>query len=147
MRVASIDPGVKRVGFAVWEDSRLKQAGICEPTLQDWMRGLDEIVIEKPQVYVAARSKGDPNDLVELALVVGWMAGIAWMADNAAAIYYKPSEWKGQLPKQVCHDRVIKALMDREREAIVLPPNKRHALDVLDAIGIGLYHLGRSRPC
>jgi len=51
----------------------------------------------------------------------------------------KPREWKGQVPKDVHHARLVKTLTPDEMAMVerAAPPSLRH--NVLDAIGIGKY--------
>ncbi len=113
------------------------------------------LVIEWPQIYTAVKSKGDPNDLLSIA---GVGAAIAGMLTHAVyqleqrclqVLSPRPSEWAGQLPKSTKAKlasqsprarRVLSKLDDLERQVATL----KH--DALDAIGIGLYVLGRLDP-
>jgi hypothetical protein len=64
---------------------------------------------------------------------------VAWLAvepENFRALY--PSEWKGQVPKDVMNERVLKRLSVKEHEALVSSDH-----NTLDAVGIGLFHSGR----
>jgi hypothetical protein len=51
----------------------------------------------------------------------------------------KPREWKGQVPKDVHHARLVKTLTPEELAMVEAsaPPSLRH--NVLDAVGIGRY--------
>src|SRR5690242_18015946 len=78
------------------------------------------VASECPQVYVAGKSKGDPNDLIELAGVVGRVAGGLGATSERS---YLPREWKGTLDGDVMVDR-IKARVDErpvERARVQLP--------------------------
>jgi hypothetical protein len=113
----------------------------------------DAIVYEWPQVYRAARAPGDPNDLLGLVAVgAGVAACLEALAaernsrDGSLTIYTPlPSEWAGQLPKTKSGDpweslrgqRVSSRLSSQERALVP----KSH--DALDAVGIGLWALGR----
>lgn len=145
----SIDPGVC-TGIAWWHIGGLYGAGAC--TVDDvhlvepyglYYREDMSVVCELPQVYRNAQSKGDPNDLIKVAVEVGqWKEralryGCPWTE-------VKPAYWKGQVPKPVHHARILRTLNERERayvEGIKLPASKMH--NVMDAIGLGLWKLGR----
>ncbi len=108
---------------------------------------VDEVVAERPQVY-AHRPKGDNNDLIDLAGVVGVIFGIfEWVPDHYT---YLPKEWKGEVPKEVkvdgeVHtpmiDRVRSWLTVEERQCVEVPRKKKHLHDVWDAVGLGVFHL------
>lgn len=153
MSLLSIDPGLHAVGAAIWNDSRLIWAGLIKnsgehrrtmvQSVEDKLRSKfpwpDTLAIEVPQVYLASRSKGDPNDLIQLALVVGafeqWFkAGFTFM--------YKPADWKGQVPKPIMEARISKRLSEEELSKIDKAP-KSLMHNVWDACGIGLHHTGR----
>ncbi len=82
------------------------------------------------------RSKATPQDLMDLNVIAGAM-GTEWVT---------PSEWKGHVPKDIHQPRILKALDARERALVLFvnPPSLRH--NAIDAIGIGLFALGRLRP-
>ena len=104
-----------------------------------YLEGADaEFVAEWPQVYQRGqgKSKGDPNDVVPLACVIG--AAAAAMSPKSTRVF-KPSEWKGQVPKPAIKKRIVDELTDAEVSRV----SKRLAHDGYDAIGIGLYALGR----
>lgn len=97
-----------------------------------------ECVLEVPQVYSRSTSKGDPNDLVAIAVEGGRMCS------PYRTTYVKPAAWKGQVPKHIHHMRIRKILSGEEAAIIDSYPilaSKRHNL--LDAVGLGLRTLGR----
>ena len=99
----------------------------------------DELAIELPQVYLASRSRGDPNDLIQLALVVG--AFEMWF--EGRVFKYKPHEWKGSVPKPIMAERILKRLGDDEKEQRSRKLEEPYQLNTIDACGIGLHHLKR----
>ncbi len=63
----SIDPGC--TGVAVWFGQSLMSCGVVDDPEAVVVHG--NLVIEKPQIYRASKSKADPNDLITLAIQVG----------------------------------------------------------------------------
>jgi len=97
----------------------------------------------------AAQRKGDQNDLIQLTLVSGLIAGILVQRAGARLYRYKPEQWKGTIPKPkrgeeyIVKKRVTSRLDAAELAAIVpCPASLEH--NVFDAVGIGLHHTGRS---
>lgn len=74
-------------------------------------------IIERPQVYRAGKSKGDPNDLVTLAIRVGRYQERLEVAGVHVDLVL-PTSWKGQVPKTIHHDRVNAALAETERAIV-----------------------------
>lgn len=147
MLLLSVDPGVKACGMAVWQDGQLLSASMesdlcCFPgfvTLHSLCYKVDWLAIEKPQVYRQSRLKGDPNDLIDVAIVVGQvMARVDRPAD-----LYRPRDWKGTVDKNVMCRRIESRLDVNERASVWLPKAKSLQHNVWDAIGIGLHHLKR----
>jgi hypothetical protein len=156
----SVDPGVNEAGVAVWEDARLTSAWLAQgggwletarsikARLYDSyplsiIEGL-ELAIERPQVYTQNRLKGDPNDLIDLALMAGALVGMVEIEIGGITLYL-PRQWKGQLPKDVTTERSQKKLSKDERAVIELPRSVGKQHNVWDAVGIGLRHLRRVR--
>lgn len=156
--ILSIDPGVHECGVAVWGTTAgLQRAYLCQGLSTAmyagaWSSmagalGLSErdtsrVVIELPQVYVRSRSKGDPNDLIQLAACVG---AIAQAFRHVPVHIFKPSEWKGQVPKLVMIERIKERLSPDESACVKLPKDKKFQTDVWDAVGLGLHYLKRLR--
>jgi hypothetical protein len=157
--MVSVDPGVYCAGIALWDlDAK---GALLSATDSSWsvvasdrapwsasaresvrlIRDLaapwtiTTLVIEQPQVYVRSRSKGDPNDLITLALNAGAIAGAL---GARAVVPLRPAEWKGQTPKEVVEQRARARLSATEMGRLSMPSaaSKRH--NVWDAIGIGL---------
>lgn len=111
-----------------------------------------QLVIEMPQMY---GRQGDQRDFLRLATVVGRFQQAA-LARGARVELVPPKKWKGEVPKGVCSLRIWRALNEWERRvATSIPDAARRKLeagrgvasgegsDVIDAIGIGLWKLGR----
>lgn len=102
-------------------------------------------MIEKPQIYRATKSQGDPNDLITLAVMVGQYWERASSRGAISCLLVLPSEWKGQVPKQIHEKRILGALSGQELSRVPgrseLAASKRH--NVIDAVGLGLWKLGR----
>ena len=160
--LVSIDPGVRGLGLARFEDGVLKGAGYVRAfegdvacvgltdALQSSFRtplktlaDIDELVIEKPKVYDVRHQKGDQRDIVDLAIAVGSI--VRALSHACVVTLVEPSGWKGQTPKAISVERTIKALSPNELAQVILPRAKKLQLDVWDAIGIGLWRLGRDR--
>lgn len=163
MRYVTIDPGLHKVAYAIWnERGTLLGAGLVNhshdpgiPRAQKW-RDVAEwtdvactldsgeqvvLVIEIPQIYNTHEAKKkDPNDLIDLAGVVGAIASkicvgyVDWSP--------LPREWKGQLPKEISVKRVEEKLSAKEKILIKWPAKSlRH--NVYDALHLGLTYLAK----
>lgn len=154
MSILAIDPGVACIGWAwlcgkhgrggtfacgIIRPHSVQHAIECASKLVD-EHPHDDRIIEIPRIYAASRQKGDPNDLIDVALVAG--AAIARRSLARVMTVY-PADWKGQLPKKVEHRRTLTWLdsLDSSFRAIVVsvtPASLRH--NALDATG-QLHHL------
>lgn len=129
----TVDPGVNACGWAVWINGTLDEVGYGDPPAGD------SLVIEVPQIYRGVKSRGDPNDLIWVAFEAGRVAGRC--RDVEAVL---PRRWKGTIRKEVMVRRILSKLTDAELQKLKglgLPPSKEH--NVCDAVGIGLWKLGR----
>ena len=154
----AIDPGLNGCGVAKFEKEVLVWAGYVQSISRK--RGLplrivnminqitslpdppDQIALEMPQVYGFNKRGGDPNDLLPLAAING---GVLASFPQAEATFYQPREWKAQMSKELCRERVEICMSDAEK-AMVIPRGKTYDHNTYDAIGIGLFHLGRFKP-
>lgn len=148
----AIDPG-QDTGWATFLDGQLSSCGLGPPPV---LRATC-VVIEKPQVYRGRASKGDPNDLISLAILVGQYTE-RYASRGVPVDHVIPHTWKGSLPPGVCLSRIVEALTWSERAVLdtvisplarkplgpdTLEEGKRH--NVIDAVGIGLWSMKRSR--
>lgn len=143
-QVLAIDPG-NDLGWALFEDGQLIFAGLNNPStaLLDGARA----IIERPQVYRSSQSKGDPNDLITLAIGVGQMKE-RLESRGVQVDLVLPTTWKGQTPKEIHHKRVLARLSPTEKTRLdgclsCVARGVRH--NVLDAVGLGLWFLRRGR--
>jgi hypothetical protein len=95
-------------------------------------------VLERPQIYRAGKSKGDPNDLITLAIQLGRYVDRLERAGVVCRLV-TPTSWKGQVPKDIHHKRIEGSLSPRDARAVLdgldgIPSGKQH--NVLDAIGL-----------
>ncbi|MBW2672103.1 MAG: hypothetical protein JRD89_01640 [Deltaproteobacteria bacterium] len=146
--ILSIDPGVHKTAWALWGKDGLQEAGY---------HGTDAVgrffpeygthlfvTVEVPQIY--KHSKGDPQDLINLAFAAGQASG------NRAIFKVDPKKWKGQAPKTkkledyLIHKWNLRALEDAEQGVYLqalsgIAASLRH--NIADAVGIGLWKLQR----
>ena len=151
MALIAIDPG-KVTGFAVFEAGKLVGATACteeqclvliENAAHISLRLSGDCIIEVPQVYPGQQQKGDQNDLIKLAVMVGSYAQKA-REQKFRVTTFKPREWKGQLPKDVCWRRVRETLTPGELDNLEKLPKSR-AHNMHDAIGLGTWFQKRWR--
>lgn len=151
--VLAIDPGLRATGYAFFRGGNLASCGLIRCKLTEradiaaaigrelalqFLRPLDAIIIEVPQVYQSRLMKGDPNDLVSIALVAGAALQVPAKVRRAVS----PHQWKGNTPKDVTCRRLLMALNEQERDILAdaaVPSSLRH--NILDAIGIGKWFL------
>ena|SRR5690348_7437593 len=132
----AIDPGIK-TGWCVLDAGGVVAAcgkGEEFPTLSS-----RAAVIERPQVYRAGKSKGDPNDLITLAIRVGrYVERLERCGVRTELVL--PTTWKGQVPKRIHHDRVAALLTTAERDTIFRvakrPGDSGYSEDVWDAVAL-----------
>lgn len=163
--VTSIDPGVRKLGIAVFADGLLYASALIKADGTDtgvtaWQRIADKartwrldhhppgyfpkdeaLVSEYPQVYDAAHQKGGhvgQNDLIELTGVVGYLLGV--IEGPGEKVTYLPRVWKGTMDKEAMQERILSRLSADERK------NAVEQSDVIDAVGVGLFYLGRLQP-
>jgi hypothetical protein len=118
------------------------------------------LAVEYPQIYAERHQKGNQDDILPLVGIGMALAALyaetgPWPLDR-----YLPHEWKGSINADVMIGRVKARLTKGEWAVITFPENtcadcrnqfgspfcrKSTCLahNVFDAIGIGLFHLGR----
>ncbi len=158
-----IDPSIVRSGFAIFRNGLLIRAdalsmkakgkSVLERAVLMGSRLVFEIyktagkdaalIFEWPQIYDSrspGKTKGqDPNDMLPLAAIGGAVGAVF-----SPITILKPREWKGQVSKPkkgetyIIERRVRKRLGLKEIEVM-----HSTAHDMFDAIGMGLWSLGR----
>lgn len=144
--LTAIDPGSRadrpNMGWALFLKSRLLAAGIVRSKEELPQDSVKIIVIEAPRWY-PREYKIDTNDLLDLSILVGKIQGMYEERGQTVQLVW-PRSWKGTVSKKIHNPRVLAALT---KEEIVLLPRRPRAKDhdhnMLDAVGIGLWKLGR----
>jgi len=146
----SLDPGIRGCGVAEFVNSVLVRCAYVVNTVGHGQRVTQQmemagevaayigechtLVAEWPRVYARDIQKSNANDLLPLCGVV---ASTATIVRPWSIIEYRPSEWKGGVPKKAFNDRILSRLSPAE---LAIVPNDHN---VIDAVGIGLKALGR----
>lgn len=167
----AVDPSIVSPGVALFRDGVLHavarirvphfpRLNVAERSLAtadaiaeictSWGGQPNTVAFEWPQIYTAAKSKGDPNDLIAMAAVDGALTAVLHLACimrgvQLRVLCYKPAEWIGQLPKATRGkasaspraQRIYSRLTPAE---LALVPDQH---DAIDSVGIGLHALGR----
>lgn len=166
MGLIAIDPGVHSMAIAVFNDGGALQDAWNEPSSPPASVSLDmllegwgspslrlssrlqrvsapRIVGERQVVYPGARGmKTNPNDLLDLAMCSGAFYGALCTELRMGLRVVEPAEWKAQVPKDVTRRR-IETLLSPSEKAVIKKGGEMH--NVYDAIGIGLFALGRAK--
>jgi len=125
-----------------------------------WAGMPQTFVAEWPQSYGPAQQKGDQADLFPLAGIDGALAAMMAWSRPLEVKRYLPHEWKGTINPDVMISRIRHRLTPGEFSVIQFPGNTCSdcrdrlapipcckstcpAHNVFDAVGLGLFHLGR----
>ena len=162
-----IDPGVRMCGVAVEShgQTRMRQAFLVRSKLDsatsrgaELAAGIGERVppygsvvsmcVEGQQFYGTERSKGDPNQLIELGVVAGYLAGalsasFVGRGQRAGSEMPLPRQWKGTIKKDVHHDR-LKRDYPHWIEPVESETPKSMQHHVWDAVGLLEWHKERA---
>jgi hypothetical protein len=134
----AIDSG-KNLGWALFlPTGQLHSCGLR--TLPSELPALTRIIIERPH---AGRTRARARDILTLAIRAGEAGGVLRYLTGVEPEYIEPQRWKGQLPKKRCNAIVEAKLSEQEKRLLnnIKPVSAKH--NVLDAIGIGLFSVGR----
>lgn len=136
----AIDPG-KETGLAFFRGTELVGVSLVDGDDPPPLFGVDVVVCEIPHTGDGRATKAD---IITLSVRAGRVLGRVPRGVTSRLV--TPSDWKGQLPKAVSHARIAGALTELERGVLAaacgpLPKGSRH--NVWDAVGIGLWALGR----
>lgn len=133
----AIDPG-KYSGVATFLDGTLTAAWLVEEPWDPLYVGTARVICEEMQIR-HRQKKGGGDDLLKVSQIAGRLTA------NAPRVkYVKARTWKGTIKKEIMLKRILERLCDSERARLPkLPKGKLH--NVIDAVGLGLYELGRLR--
>lgn len=144
----AIDPGLS-TGYAILRpNGTLFRCGAMSSFLSGFSSlgiVIRKYIIELPQVYNSRQSKGDPNDLIKLAVRVGRYCQALGIEDSQQVL---PHEWKGSIKKEIHHPRIWEALSDTERDVVSQCGKglaKRPLGDMMDAVGLSKYAFANGR--
>lgn len=160
-RFFSIDPGLRSCGLAMFEDKRLQRVGLVEhkngsgpsqwtgmagevdAAIRDWagrLRPTDEVVIEYMQTR---RNRADAHDdLIKLSQV----SGAIYALTGRAGVHAPANTWTKGRSKPKNHKRIKRRLKAAERKILdeaLLGVSRGDRKELLDAVGIGLWHARR----
>jgi hypothetical protein len=150
----AVDPGLQGTGWALWKGKTLQDAGIINAPRKGttaeraWAiaskigklarsNRCEVMAVEWPAFHggtAGGEMVARRGDLVKLSFLVGVLCGAA---QPVPFLQVEIHAWKGQLPKEVVADRVVDRL---GAGTVVVLGLKDH---MYDAVGIGLYLLGR----
>ena len=169
MGLIAIDPGVHSMAIAVFHDDGTLVDAWNEATpmysVDDFSRMLEgwgspsvrlvnrlqshvrletnRVVGERQVVYPGAKGlKTNPNDLLDLAMCAGAFYGALCVDMAATLTVVEPAEWKAQVPKDITRKR-IEGLLSHSEPLSIKKGGEMH--NIYDAIGIGLFALGRAK--
>jgi hypothetical protein len=156
MIVISFDPGATS-GIALFVDDiltfaahgrsidKLTSSVIFRLQEQTSLGSTAQLAAEFPRIYPTGKGKGDPNGLLPVAQYTGEFFAsmrIRLGVESVEQVKYYPRNWKGALPKDISHARIRERLTAEE-----LCYFDKTNSDGRDAIGVGLYHIGRGYKC
>lgn len=125
------DPGVGYAGFASFSE-RLLAAAHLDNSAAVCAYGHMVGIVEAPE-----HTWKPEKDILRLARAAGEIGG-----RYSNRLYVTPAEWKGSVPKGIHQKQHILPRLT-EAERALLPTKKGDLVHVLDAVGIGLWYLGR----
>lgn len=158
-RALYIDPGKKAIGFAYSDADRLVACGCVRSKSNDpaivafalydalvsMVSGFrPDLLVAEAMVWRPNDRSSQANDLLDVTRATMHVA----VALRVAGVVDVPAlDWKGNLPKSIHHARIQLALTGAERAILdrgLATTIGAHEKEVLDAVGIWLYHTKRT---
>lgn len=138
----TVDPGAVS-GWALFNKDAKLLVSCGLDAINEAKVDVDRAVIERPH---AGEARARKKDLLTLAIRAGEWGGLIMANFGVTPEYVEPSKWKGSTPKGISQKRILARLTARERTIKELAckgvaESKCH--NIVDAIGIGLWALGR----
>lgn len=144
--LVAIDPGVKNLAWARFDDGALTACGLSRA---DYTQGHAAALAPHAEPDVLVLEQMTPRDIpnaADLIAVTHTGAYVAGFLCPCVLRYPTAQQWKGSVPKRIHHDRIAKVLSPAERAVIAevavrVPAGLLH--NVWDALGLGLWGLER----
>lgn len=153
--LVAVDPGKHMLGLSFWDEEKVLQWAGWVPVQAAPLPkiGLNtRVVMERPRARPPAETPGGTSGyqaLVDITFAGALYAG--HVGARVETVY--PDEWKGGTSKRavskggtelyVVERRVLEILSPAERARIEWPSAKGKRHNVADALGLGLFALGR----
>ncbi len=136
----AIDSGAN-LGWAVFNPQTKQMEGCgLKNYPKEGAKPLQRIVIERPHT---GRTRARACDILTLAIRAGEVGGVLRYLTGVEPEYIEPGKWKGQLDKKK-GNRMVEAKLSPQEIAILNKIAKKSTQhNILDAIGIGLFIVGR----
>jgi len=153
-----IDPGARASGWAqICDDTgRIIDAGLIRHDDRDLSKAItiairamparDHVVVVEEMIYRGAHSRASvPADLLRVQ-AIGAAIGASLLLCPGTLRMVPARTWKGNIPKSIHHRRLLDGMCLDDRystERALARTPKAHHKEVLDAIGIALWWVGR----
>lgn len=142
----SIDPDTKEYGWAWFDAGYLTACGVEETPY--WPPCVDPelIICEEPEYRGPSRGRKKGQLGVRVADVLKLTFAAGRILGSRPCELFKPSRWKGNLPKEPHHNRMFAVLTSDEHDVLERAAKgltKDNLLDMNDAVCLGLWRLGR----
>lgn len=155
-RLLAIDPGAD-AGWALFDRRKpigwtLTECGLLQPLKEDRIRRAAYVVVVEVPQWQRGDTPTRTNDLLKTA----FRAGILAEGSGCTCCWVvNPHTWKHSVPKRLHNERTLSRLTPAELDQLELarygnperipgvrvPDGKKH--NVIDAIGLGLWAVGR----
>jgi hypothetical protein len=161
-RLMSIDPSINNLGVAIWDmgnktllmhklvhpkvDKRkneYEKALSMSDQLREWAKVyvVNHMVLEVPSHWaVGGFEARETGSIAKLCFVCGLIYGMQY--DMEIFKLVKPSDWKGQMPKEVMANRLQDEYWNKYKiDMNGTATGKKLNENIADAIGIGHYYI------
>jgi hypothetical protein len=158
--VLALDPGKLTCGVALFINESFRAGAFLKAdntfllgeAVEEWWQQqrtrftlpalCDTLVCEGQQIYPGMRT-ANPNDLLPLSYLCG---AVQARVKAYQCLMPLPKTWKGSLRKESFTRRILSSLRKDELQILKelkCPESKLH--NVVDAVGLGLWHIGAVR--
>lgn len=143
----AFDPGKHVIGWASFVDDDLIRCGLHSPDHLATMAAPPEarILVEYQQIYTRGKSRTrNPADVLSVTIVAGRIVQALRPTRSETVELILPHAWKGGVDGDVMTRRIVSMLTPKECEILRATKVQKSLLhNVIDAIGLGLWSVGR----